>query len=144
MSISRWEPFKDFMTLRQAMDNLFEESIVRPTRIWRGGQAGTCPVDVLGTRDAIVIRAAVPGANPNDVEITMEGNTVTIRGETKAPTEDGSYLLQEQRYGPFSRSIELEVPVQADKAEASFKDGVLTLKIPKAEQVRPRVIKVKS
>ncbi|MCL4489529.1 MAG: Hsp20/alpha crystallin family protein [Chloroflexi bacterium] len=143
MSVSRWEP-KDFVTLRQAMDRLFEESFVRPTQMWAEGKVGRyLPIDIQGTKDAIVVRASVPGVDPNDVEITIEGNTVNIRGETKAPQEEGSYLLQERRYGPFARVIELGMPVQADKAEATFKDGVLTLTIPKAEEIKPKVIQVK-
>ena len=146
MSISRWEPFNDFLTLRQAMDRLFEDSVVRPTRMWGDGQPGgrTLSLDVYTTKAAIVIRASVPGVNPNDVEITIEGGTVTIRGETKPPAEEGTYLLQEQRYGPFARAVEVGMPIQADKAEASFKEGVLTLTIPKAEGIKPKVIKVKS
>ena len=144
MSISRWEPMKDFMTLRQAMDRLFEDSFVRPGRVLDGSTATYLPLDVFTTKDAVVIRASVPGVNPDDVEITVEGNTVTIRGEIKPATEDGTYLLQEQRYGPFARSVELAIPVQADKAEAAFKNGLLTLTIPKAEEIKPKVIKVKS
>lgn len=145
MSISRWEPFKDFMTLRQAMDRLFEESVVRPIPMWGDGQSRRhLPLDVWETPDAIVVRASVPGAKPDEVEITIEGGTVTIRGEIRVPQDEGTFLLQEQRYGPFARSIELNMPVQADQADASFKDGILTLTIPKAEEVKPRVIKVKT
>ncbi|MBI5303518.1 MAG: Hsp20/alpha crystallin family protein [Chloroflexi bacterium] len=143
MSISRWEPFKEMMTLRQAMDRLFEDSVVRPARYW--SEAGAyLPLDVFTTKDAIVVRALVPGVKPADVEITIEGSTVTLRGEYKAPQEEGTYLLQEQRYGPFARSIELALAIQADKAEAAFDNGVLTLTIPKAEEIKPKVIKVKS
>ncbi len=143
MSISRWEPFKEMMTLRQAMDRLFEDSVVRPARYWN--EAGAyLPLDVYTTKDAIVVRALVPGVKPEDVEITIEGSTVTLRGEYKPPQEEGTYLLQEQRYGPFARSIELALPIQADKAEAAFENGVLTLTIPKAEEIKPKVIKVKS
>jgi HSP20 family protein len=144
MSISRWEPFKEMMTLREAMDRLFEDSFVRPSRFFREAAGTYLPLDVYTTNDAVVIRASVPGAKPDDVEITIEGDTVTIRGEIKAPQEEGTFLLQEQRYGPFSRSIELALPVQADKAEARFENGVLTLTIPKAEEIKPKVIKVKS
>lgn len=145
MSISRWEPFKDFMTLRQAMDRLFEESVVRPIPMWGDGQSRRhLPLDVWETPDAIVVRASVPGAKPDEVEITIEGGTVTIRGEIRVPQDEGTFLLQEQRYGPFARSIELNMPVEADQADASFKDGILTLTIPKAEEVKPRVIKVKT
>jgi HSP20 family protein len=144
MSISRWEPFKEFMTLRQAMDRIFEDSIIRPARLWGEGSGRvSLPLDVYETRDAFVVRASLPGVKPEDVDITMEGNTLTIRGETKTPPEEGTYLLQEQRYGPFARSIELGTAAQPEKAEASFKNGVLTLTIPKAEEAKPRVIKVK-
>lgn len=143
MSVSRWEPIKEMMTLRQAMDRLFEDSFVRPGRGW--SEAGAyLPLDVYTTKDAIVVRALVPGVKPADVEITIEGSTVTLRGEIKPAQEEGTYLLQEQRYGPFARSIELALPIQADKAEAAFEHGVLTLTIPKAEEIKPKVIKVKS
>jgi HSP20 family protein len=132
------------LTLRQAMDRLFEESFVRPTRMWEGQAELYLPLDIYTTKEAVVIRASVPGVNPDDVEITAEGGTVTIRGETKAPKEQGTFLLQEQRYGPFARSIDIAIPVQADKAEAAFDNGVLTLTIPKAEEIKPKVIKVKS
>jgi HSP20 family protein len=141
MSISRWEPFKEMMTLRQAMDRLFEDSFVRP---YRGAEGTYLPLDIYTTNDAVIIRAAVPGVAPDDVEVMVEGSTVTIRGETKAPQVDGNFLLQERRYGPFARSIDLVIPVQADKAEAKFENGVLVLSIPKAEEVKPKVIKVKS
>ena len=144
MSISRWEPMKEFMTLRQAMDRLFEDSFVRPGRVLDGSTATYLPLDVFTTKDAVVIRASVPGVNPDDVEITVEGSTVTIRGEIKPAAEDGTYLLQEQRYGPFARSIDLSIPVRADKAEAAFKNGLLTLTIPKAEEIKPKTISVKT
>ena len=143
MSISRWEPFKEMMTLRQAMDRLFEDSVVRPVRGF-DGSATYLPLDIYTTKDAVIIRASVPGVRPDDVEVTVEGTTVTIRGETKTPQEEGAFLLQEQRYGPFARSIEIGIPVQADKAEAKFENGVLILSIPKAEEIKPKVIKVKS
>lgn len=144
MSISRWEPFRDFMTLRQAMDRLFEDSFVRPTRLWEGAPAVYLPLDIYTTKDAVIVRASMPGVNPDEVEITVEGSTVMIRGETKAPKEEVTYLLQEQRYGPFARSVDLAIPVQADKAEAQFENGMLILTIPKAEEIKPKVIKVKS
>ncbi len=143
MSMSRWEPFKEMMTLRQAMDRLFEDSFVRAPRGFDGGN-NYLPLDIYTTKDAVVIRASVPGVKPDDVEITVEGSTVTIHGETKVPQEEGTFLLQEQRYGAFSRSIDLAIPVQPDKAEAKFENGVLTLSIPKAEEIKPKVIRVKA
>jgi HSP20 family protein len=143
MGMSRWEPFKEMMTLRQAMDRLFEDSFVRPARGYDGG-GYYLPIDVYTTKDAVVLRASVPGLKPEDVEITVEGTIVTIRGEIKPAQEEGTFLLQERRYGPFARSIDIATMVQADKAEAKFENGVLTLTLPKAEEVKPKVIKVRS
>ncbi len=144
MSISRWEPFKEMMTLREAMDRLFEDSFVRPVRAGTLESRSYLPLDIYATKDAIVLRASVPGVKPDEVEITIEGTTVSIRGETKPPQEEGNFVLQEHRYGSFSRSIDLGIPIQPDKADAKFENGVLTLTIPKAEEIKPRVIKVKT
>ncbi len=145
MSISRWEPFKEFLTLRQAMDRLFEDSIIRPVRYF-GEASGrvSLPLDLYETPEAVIVRASLPGIKPEDVDITLDANTLTIRGEIQAPPEEGTYLLQEQRYGPFARSVEIGTAIQAEKASASFNNGVLTLTIPKAEEAKPRVIKVKT
>ncbi len=144
MSISRHEPFGELVTLRDAMDRLFEDSFVRPSRATGGGRAIALPVDAYGTDGELVILASIPGVDPNDVQITIEGDTLTIKGESKPPLENVSYLLQERRYGPFYRQLQINVPVQADKAEATFDKGVLTLTIPKAEEFKPRQIKVKA
>jgi HSP20 family protein len=128
------------------MDRLFEDAMVNPSRHWDGQHDGYLPLDIYTTKDAILIRASVPGVKPDDVEITIEGNTVKIRGETKAQQaeEGATYMLQEQHYGSFSRTIDLGMPVQAEKAEAKFENGLLTLMIPKAEEIKPKVIQVKS
>ena len=146
MSVTRWEPFRDFVTLRQAMDRLFEDAMVNTSHTWDGARGGHLPLDIYTTKDSIVIRASVPGVAPDDVEITVEGSTVNIRGESKPEkAEDGAtWLVQEHRYGAFARTIDLAMPVQADKADAKFENGILTLTIPKAEEIRPRIIKVKS
>ncbi len=145
MSISRWEPFGEMMTLRDAMDRLFEDSFVRGVRPSGAGErAYSLPVDAYGTENELVLMVSIPGVDPDDVQITIEGDTLTIRGEIKPPLENVSYLLQERRFGPFYRQLQINVPVQADKAEATFDKGVLTLTIPKAEEVKPRQIKVKS
>jgi len=143
MTISRWEPFRDLMTLREAMDRLFEESFVRPGPRWQGSQgAAALPLDAYVTDEDLVITATVPGLDPEDVEITIEGDTLTIRGEFKGPLDNVDYLLQERAYGAFARTLRLNLPVQADKAEATFENGVLTLVIPKQEEIKPKTIKV--
>jgi HSP20 family protein len=144
--IARWRPWSDFMTLRQAMDRLFEDSLVRPglgrPPVFREGMV-ELPVDIYSTEDEVVIKAAVPGVNPDDVEITIEGDTLTIKGETTAP-EDVDYICQEHCYGPFARTFNLNVPIQTDKVTAEFENGMLTLTLPKAEEVKPKTIKVKA
>jgi HSP20 family protein len=141
-----WEPFRDMMTLRQAMDHLFEDSFVRAFPRWNDGQRGTLylPVDAYETDDEIVVNTSLPGMKPDDVEITFEADTLTIKGEIKPPIENVNYVIRERTFGPFARTLTFNVPVQADKAEATFESGVLTLTVPKAEEVRPRQIKVKT
>ena len=143
MSVSRWEPFRDIMTLREAMDRFIGENY-RPVR-W-GDSIPTCqlPIDVYVTNEDVVVTASVAGVDPDKVDITLDGDTLTIKGEIKAPLENVDYLLQERAYGTFSRTLRLNIPVQADKAEASFDKGVLTLVIPKQDEVRTRTIKVTS
>jgi HSP20 family protein len=140
-----WDPDADLVTARQAMDRLFGEPWGRQASGWqRGERVHRLPVDVYTTADELVIQASVAGLDPEDVEITIEGETLIIKGERKAPLENVNYAIQERLFGPFSRTLTLNVPVQAEEAEAVFEKGVLTLVIPKAEQVRPRVIKVKN
>ena len=86
----------------------------------------------------------MPGLKPEDVEITIEGDTLTIKGEFKGPLNNVNYLIQERAYGTFTRTLRLNLPVQADKAEATFENGVLTLVIPKQEEIKPRTIQITS
>ncbi len=148
MRVVRWNPNRDFVSLREAMDRLFEDSWVRPVRTgWEAREhapAWRLPVDVYSTEEEIVIQAAVPGLAPEDVEITIEGDTLTIRGELPAALENVNYLFQERPAGKFIRVLSLNIPVDADKSEATFVNGLLTLTIPKAEAIRPRQIKVKA
>jgi HSP20 family protein len=98
------------------------------------------------TPQAVVVKATVPGVKPEDMEITITGDTLTIKGETKAEKEikQEDYICQECRYGSFSRTVTLPAGLKTDKAEATFENGVLTLTIPKAEEVKPKSIKVKT
>lgn len=145
-NIVRWEPGREMLSLREAMDKLFEESFVGPQwrTLWPAEGASTLAMDLFETGDALVVSAPVPGIRPEEVEITITGNTLTIKGETRAEEreEKGNYLRQEVRYGAFQRSMQLPVDVQADKAEAVFENGMLKLTLPKSEQVKPKSIKI--
>jgi HSP20 family protein len=144
--IRRSGPFGDLLSLRQAMDRLFEESFVNPGT-WQFGDGQLVPMDVVASDGEIVVEAILPGVKPDEVDITVEGNALTIAGDTTtttSQTEGGSVLLKEIRRGRFSRTLTLPDGLEPDKATATFEDGVLTLRIPKAEQVKPRQIKITS
>jgi HSP20 family protein len=128
------------------MDRLFEEGWVWRRAGWRLPIQETLAIDIYETLDNVVVRTAVPGVKPEDIDITITGNTLTIAGETKAEekAEEENYVRRERRYGRFSRSITLPSGAQGEKAEATFEHGLLTLAIPKAEEAKPKVIKVKS
>ena len=147
-NIVRWEPMREMLSLREAMDKLFEESFVQPswTALARRPRANQeewrLPLDAYSTPEEIVIMAAVPGVNPENVEITFEGDVLTIKGEFPGALENVEYILRERRHGRFSRSLTFNVPVNADAIEATFEHGMLTIVAPKAETVKPKTIKV--
>jgi HSP20 family protein len=145
-NITRYDPLGEMVSLRSAMDRLFEDSFVNPLS-WRsigGGDSVAPALDVHETDNDIVVSAALPGVKPDDVEMTITGQTLSLRGEFKADEEikRDQYLYRERRFGSFSRSLQLPVRVQGERAEATFTDGILTLTIPKAEEVKPRQIRI--
>ncbi len=142
--IRRPSPFGELVSLRQAMDRLFEDSFVRPTRSWLTFGEATLPLDVRNDPDELVVEAALPGMKPEDVEITIEQGTLTIRGQVSSERREmeGEYLVQEIRRGEMARTVTLPSGLQPDKATATFENGVLTLKIPRAEEVKPRQIRI--
>jgi HSP20 family protein len=144
MSISRWDPLSDIVSLREAMNNLLEESFVRP----RGGATNTSglAIDLRETPDAFIVSASVPGVPPEDVDITVLGDTLRIRGERREESIEeatGRWIIRERRVGAFERTIALPTSIKADQASADFKDGVLTISLPKAEEAKPRSIPVR-
>ena len=144
MVMQRWDPFSEMTTLRQAMDQLLAESFVRPS----GGQAAgmlAVPLDILERGDALVVRASLPGVKPDDLDINVQQNVLTITGQVQEErsSEQGNYHLAERRSGRFARAVSLPVPVNAEGAEATFEHGVLTLTLPKAEQARTRRIPIR-
>ena len=149
MSISRWDPWSDLISLREAMNNLLEESFVRPRPGAAAGTSGLA-VDVRETGDGFVVTASVPGTRPEDVDITILGDTLQIRGEYKDESErqegqgdQGRWLIRERRSGAFERTISLPASVKADAANAEFRDGILTVTLPKADEAKPRTIPVR-
>ncbi len=146
MSITRWDPWGDMVSLRDAMDNLVAESFVRPRSEGTGGGASLA-LDIREQGDDYLITAPVPGVQPDDVEITVLGDTLRIRGERRESREEqregNRWLLREQRYGMFERSVRLPSTIRADDAKAEFKDGILTVTLPKSEEAKERRIQVR-
>lgn len=146
-NITRFDPFREMLTLRQAMDRLFEDSVVSPAslRSLTAGGSLTPPVDLHETDDDLVLTTALPGVKPEDVSITITGQTIQLRGEFKADesVNRDRYLYRERRFGSFSRQLELPVRVNGEAASAEFENGVLTLTIPKAEEVKPRQVEIR-
>ena len=147
-NLTRWEPVSEFMTLRDAMDRLFDDALTRPFSQSRNGGStwSSLPLDMYQTNDDVVVQAVVPGFRPDQVQIHVTGDVLTIRGEAQQEQEnkDRAWHIREHRFGSFERSIALPVPVVSDKAAAEFENGVLTITLPKAEEVKPRTITIKA
>jgi len=148
MTVLHRNPWREAVTLHKAMNQLFEESMVRPQtqRRAEGTRKGQIrlPLDVYATPEEITIIASLPGLTPDEVDITIEGDSLSIRGELRPPLENVNHLFQERACGTFSRTLTLNVPVEVESAEAVFENGLLTLTLPKAEETKPKIIKVKS
>lgn len=134
MKIVRWNPRYNYM-------NLFNEF-----ERWNTPTPAGLPLDVIENEDDYVVEASVPGVNPDDVEITFEDDVLTIKGEVKeaAESEDVTYQIRERRFGEFGRSIRFPVNINVENVEATYTNGILTLVVPKAEEVKPKRIAIKA
>jgi HSP20 family protein len=143
-TITRWDPFQDAMTLREAMSRLFEESMVPSVPAARGGQGFSPALDLSETPDVYVVDVAVPGMQAEDMKLTFENGVLTIAGEVKQEAEqkERNYHRVERRFGRFSRSITFPTTVKGDAIAAKLEHGVLHLTLPKAEEVKPRQISI--
>ncbi len=143
--LNRYDPFQEMMTLRRAVDRLFD-STTNSESGWQPASAWGLALDVIENQDAFMVKASIPGINPDDLEITYNNDTLTIKGEIKADetVEEAAYHLRERRFGTFSRSLILPYKVNADAIEAAYHAGVLTLTLPKAEEVKPKRIAIKA
>jgi len=142
--IVRWEPFREMESLRDAMERMFEERTFRPPVPFGGPDS--LSVDMWETDDNVVVRTSIPGIKADEIDVSVTGDTLTIRAETKEEEEvkRENYLRRERRYGSVCRSVTLPGGLETEKAEADYEDGVLTLTFPKAEEIKPKSIKVTS
>ena len=148
-NLIRWDPFRGSLSPRDVMERLFEESFVRPFGRWPLLEGETRPLtlDVYETDEDLVVETSLPGLKSEDVDISIAGNTLTIKGEAKHEEEkqkEGRYHCRERHYGAFCRAITLPTAVDADAAKADFEDGVLKLTLPKVEEAKAKRIEVKA
>ena len=145
-NLIRWEPAREMMTLREAMDRLFDDAFTRPLSIRDDWSVSTPAIDMYQTDDEIIVKAAIPGMKADEVQINVTGEMLTLKGEMKHEEEkkEKAWHIREQRWGAFERSVALPTEVVADKAKAEFENGILIITLPKAEQVKPKTITVKA
>ena len=142
--ISRWDPFRDLSVLQDRINRIFNDatrgsSVGASTRTWAP------VVDIAETDNDLVVRAELPGMKREDIDVEVTGESLTIRGERKFDEDaKDQYIRVERPYGPFQRSFTIGVPVQADKVKAAYRDGILEVTIPKAEEVKPKKIEIKT
>ena len=144
-NLIRWEPAREMMTLREAMDRLFDDAFTHPLSVFKDGW--TVPaIDMYQTDDEIVVKAALPGIKSDEVQINITGEVLTLKGEVKQNEDkkEKAWHIHEQRWGSFERSVVLPTEVVADKAKAEFENGILNITLPKAEEVKPKVINIKA
>jgi HSP20 family protein len=143
-SIVRWEPWRDMMSLRDAMERMVEEGFLRPPMPFGLWSEGSLAVDMYETEENVVVKTTVPGVKAEEIDVSVTGDTLTIKAETKEEEEvqRENYLRRERRFGSLCRSVTLPGGLETDKAEADYSSGVLTLTFPKAEEVRPKSIKI--
>jgi HSP20 family protein len=144
-NLTRWEPVREMMTLREAMDRLFDDAFTRP--LSASGVSINPAIDLYETADEVVMKANLPGLKAADVQISVTSDVLTLRGEVLPmdnQKEEANYHILERRAGIFERVITLPTDVQTEKAKADFENGVLTITLPKAETVKPKTISIKA
>lgn len=146
MTLIRRPPMPEFVSLRDAVDRLFDETMFRPLRFAEGKHEVIPALDLYTTPEAVIAKIALPGVDPAAVDVTITDDTVTVTGlftEEKETTEAG-FVHKELSRGEFTRVFALPAAVNPDAAKATFTNGLLTLTLPKTEQVKPKHVKVEA
>ncbi len=144
MSIINWDPFNEIREIQNAVNKLFDESLFKRKGTKRELGFWEPVVDIVETKDNYKVRAEMPGIPKDDIEISVSGDVLTIKGEKKQEKEekDSNFYKRERVYGMFQRQLVLPQDIEADKIKANYKDGVLEVTIPKGEAAKPKKIKV--
>ncbi len=143
--IAPWRPFRELGNLRREMDRLWED-FFGGKDMFPAETAWMPAVDISEDKEAITVKAEIPGMDPKDIDISLSGDMLVIKGEKKQERDkkDENYHRIETRYGAFSRALRLPVPVNADKIEATYEKGILKVVLPKKEEVKPKQIEIKT
>jgi len=143
-NLIRWDPLREVSEVRSLMDRAFDDFFSRTPVTYDG--IGLIDVNMLQTDDDVIVKASIPGVKPEDISISVSGDTLTLRGEIKEDQEfkNANYHIREIRQGSFARTMTLPVKVDSDKAKAEFENGVLSLTLPKAEDIKPKTITIKA
>jgi HSP20 family protein len=142
--LDRFDPFREMMTLREAMDRLFQQSLSGTGQLLSTIRPDSIPMDVVERDDAFEVRASIPGVKPDDVEVVVQGERLTVRAESRGEQEQRgeNWLMREHRTGTLQRTVTLPSPVSSETCEARIDNGILTLKLPKLQETRPKRISV--
>jgi HSP20 family protein len=145
-TLARFDPWREALSLRDAMDRLFEQSFVNPLNLFNTTVPGVMmPMDVYETKNGYEVKVLLPGINPDHLELTVQGETLTIKGEYPQVNEqgkEGTWLVHEIGSGSFQRTITFPKPIDASAIESSYRDGVLTITVPFSEASKPRRISI--
>jgi HSP20 family protein len=145
-SLIRWDPIRELDGMHDVMDRLVEESLSRPLARTLWDITTEPSMDLYQTDAAVVVKMGLPGVKPEDIQVSVDNGVLNIRGELKEEKEEKErmYHLRERRFGSFSRSVTLPSNVSAEKADAQFENGILTLTLPKAEEAKAKMITVRA
>ena len=141
---SALDPFRDLSDMQSEMNRVFDSFFGRPSQVGGVERIWAPAVDMYETKDELVITAELPGLNEKDIHLSITGDVLTLKGERhwSQEVEQENCYRGERWFGKFERALPLPIPVQADKVKASYRDGVLTVTLPKAEEIKPKEIKI--
>ncbi|MCS6858856.1 MAG: Hsp20/alpha crystallin family protein [Abditibacteriales bacterium] len=145
--LARWKPFEEMLSLRERMDRLFDELWRDPFFSgWEVGRTWAPALDFSETKDDYIVRLEAPGVKQGDIEVTLQNNVLTIQGKRERSEEhkDETVHRVERVYGSFSRSLTIPSGVKVDDISATYKDGILEIRLPKSEESKPKKIELKS
>jgi len=143
-AVERWEPFRGVNEIQGEMNRLLDSFFGRPATLVAGERMWAPLADMYETKDDLLVTFELPGVREKEVSVSITGDVLTVKGERRfeRDVEDEGFHRLERVYGKFERSMPLPIPVQADKVKATYRDGVLEIRLPKVEEVKPKEIKI--